>query len=460
MTIKEQNSEVKSMIVDEYSEAAKEEQDNSYLNSLIKLSFSDVEFLALLKYVIKSYHNGTFLDNDPILGKNEIISSKDYTYPMPYAYSNMPKYNDIRVVLVCNKNKSVEYLAITRNSGASGFTTQQLENAALGKAAVMNIRQEVREKFVFWRQLRNVSAHYKGYDLNKAHTLALYSFIEQYLMTFSVEGSRESLNEQFDVYFNPTITSVHADLHPLLAKIDGIIQDDEFDVFFTEVRKSCCRHARFTDRFEEFVHQVIDSCSSRVRDAVVKYVQSDYDFRDDYLDKYPEDVLTILAGVNNIHNFWFTRLPFRRKKLVMLALLLEADYIPDADKKESMLKCLHNAEEYVTCTEYGGIKAEFAKVLFDKGFFDLFYNSYFNPENTSRNAQAICYKTDFYVGMIRLIPWDKKFVEQLIAVFSEQYYPYTLQTRMQEMYREDAGYKVTIDKICADEGLILPSVII
>jgi len=124
MTIKEQNSEVKSMIVDEYSEAAKEEQDNSYLNSLIKLSFSDVEFLALLKYVIKSYHNGTFLDNDPILGKNEIISSKDYTYPMPYAYSNMPKYNDIRVVLVCNKNKSVEYLAITRNSGASGFTTQ------------------------------------------------------------------------------------------------------------------------------------------------------------------------------------------------------------------------------------------------------------------------------------------------------------------------------------------------
>ena len=81
----------------------------------------------------------------------------------------------------------------------------------------MNIRQEVREKFVFWRQLRNVSAHYKGYDLNKAHTLALYSFIEQYLLTFSMEGGLESLNGQFDDFYNPTITSVHADIHPLLA---------------------------------------------------------------------------------------------------------------------------------------------------------------------------------------------------------------------------------------------------
>ena len=54
--------------------------------------------------------------------------------------------------------------------------TQQLENAAVGKAAVMNIPKEARDKFVFWRQFRNVCAHYKGYDLHKAHTLALYLY--------------------------------------------------------------------------------------------------------------------------------------------------------------------------------------------------------------------------------------------------------------------------------------------
>ena len=76
--------------------------------------------------------------------------------------------------------------------------TQTKDDAAAGKAAVMNIQKEAREKFDYWRQLRNVCAHYKGYDLHKAHTLSLYSFIEQYLLTFSVEGSQVSLNRLFD----------------------------------------------------------------------------------------------------------------------------------------------------------------------------------------------------------------------------------------------------------------------
>jgi hypothetical protein len=122
-TIQEQNSEVKKMIVEEYSEVKKEEQDSNYFNGLIELNTSDIEFLELLKYIIKSYQAGIFLDDDPILGKNEIIPSKNFTYPMPYAYNNIPKYNDLRVVLVCNKNKSVEYLAIKSSSGASRFMT-------------------------------------------------------------------------------------------------------------------------------------------------------------------------------------------------------------------------------------------------------------------------------------------------------------------------------------------------
>ena len=56
--------------------------------------------------------------------------------------------------------------------------------------------------------------------------------------------------------------------------------------------------------------------------------------------------------------------------------------------------------------------------------------------------------------------WDKKYVEQLIAVFSEQYYPYTLQSRLQKMYREEGEYKAAIDKICTDEGLMLPRLIV
>ena len=338
--------------------------------------------------------------------------------------------------------------------------TQQLANDAAGKAAVMNIRQEVREKFPFWRQLRNVCAHYKGYDLHKAHSLALYSFIEQYLLTLSVEGSQASLNRLFDDYYNPVLTSANEDILPLLNRIDGVIQDQEFETFFVEVRKSCAKHASFTTRFHEFMHSVLERCSRRVKDAAVRYIQSDEDYRDDYLEKYPGDVLNVLSGAENIHQFWYARIPHLRSKFTILALLLEADYIPQADRDEAMRRCLRNAEDYPSGTNYSGIAPELVNALVDKGFFEMFYNQYFNAGNTSRNYRAICYKTDFYVGIINMIPWDKRYVEQLIAVFSEDYVPYTLRDRLRDKYRDDAEYRAKIDQICADEVLSLPAEIV
>ena len=136
ISTKEQKLQVENMVDAQYSEAEKEQQDSTYLNSLIELNSSDVEFLELLNYVIKSYHNGDFLDDDPILGKNEIIPSKGFTYPMPYAYSNVPKYNDIRVVLVCNKNKSIEYIAITEKSGNNFI----IENGDLNIIKALNLK--------------------------------------------------------------------------------------------------------------------------------------------------------------------------------------------------------------------------------------------------------------------------------------------------------------------------------
>lgn len=338
--------------------------------------------------------------------------------------------------------------------------TQQLANDAAGKAAVMNIRQEVREKFPFWRQFRNVCAHYKGYDLHKAHTLSLYSFIEQYLLTFSVEGSQVSLNRLFDDYYNPIITSVHADINPLLDRIDAVIRDAEFDAFFVEVRKSCAKYASFSSRYHDFVHQVIDRCSQRVRDAMIKYVQSDDMYRDDYLEHYPQDVLNILNGTDNIHNFWYARLPHSRKKLTILALMLRADLIPDADKEDAMRRCLRNSEDYSSFTEYNDLSDTIIETLTRFGYFKLFYDCYFNPDNTSRNYQAICYKTDFYIGMISLIHWDLEYVQKLIAVFSEQYIPFTLRDRLKDMYHNNGNYRATIDQICNENGLTLPAEIV
>ena len=133
--------------------------------------------------------------------------------------------------------------------------------------------------------------------------------------------------------------------------------------------------------------------------------------------------------------------------------MLEADMIPQADREDAMRRCLRNAEEYTSGTDYSGLSQEMITTLAQNGFFSLFYDMYFNAEHTSHNVGSICYKTDFYMGVIDLIPWDKRYVEQLIAVSSAEYVPYTLQDRLCDKYQQEVEYKAVIDGICTAEGL-------
>ena len=70
------------------------------------------------------------------------------------------------------------------------------------KPKVVNMPDEARNKFPYWRELRNVCAHNKEYIFLKAHTLTLYAFIEQFLLRITVEGGMQALLNQFDDFYN------------------------------------------------------------------------------------------------------------------------------------------------------------------------------------------------------------------------------------------------------------------
>lgn len=133
------------MVDKQYSEAEKEKQDSTYLNSLIELNSSDVEFLALLNYVIKSYHNGVFLDNDPILGEKEFLSSKDFTNPRtPYIYFHIPKYDDIRVIVIYDEKKNIDTASVGYVSGENFII-----NGELNIIKALNLKFIKKEKLEF-----------------------------------------------------------------------------------------------------------------------------------------------------------------------------------------------------------------------------------------------------------------------------------------------------------------------
>ena len=64
------------------------------------------------------------------------------------------------------------------------------------------------------------------------------------------------------------------------------------------------------------------------------------------------------------------------------------------------------------------------------------------------------------MGIISLIPWDKKYVEHLRDVFNATYFPYTLADRLKGMYNNDGDYKAAVDAVCTAEGITLPAQIV
>ena len=344
-------------------------------------------------------------------------------------------------------DKCDEKLKICIQQGTKGSGTK-----------VLSMPKEAREKFDFWRQLRNVSAHYKGFDLVKAHTTALYAFIEQYLLNIHIEGSKGSLEQEFDDYFNPALTSPSEDVMPHIQKIDEMVEPSELATFFDTVRKSIHHHHPYHSRFTEFVHTVINNSPARVKEKACEYVNADGDLQTSCLEKYPKDVLLLLYGCTNVRNFWYSKMPYLRSRIHLLAYLLCADMIPDCDINEAILKCLDSANS--TSSDYSCFDESLSQCLQKYGYFDEFYKKYFNAEYSRNNYQKINYNMDFYMGHIAIMPKDKKFVETISEIVDENFKPFALENALRNMYRNDSNYKNCIDDICCKENITISSNIV
>ncbi len=339
------------------------------------------------------------------------------------------------------------------------FTCTQALGNQNGKDAILSIPKEVREKFPFWRQIRNVSAHYKGYELHEAHVLALYSFIEQYLETITIEGSAISLSQKFDDFLNPNITSPNEDIQPLIDKVDAMISNEEMPSFLGSIIKSCRKHIPAYDKIKELsiINAMIHKCPSRISECVINYVENDKDLFKSYIEKHPDDILRFLKGNQRVYQFWHNELTSYRCKIKLLAILFTADLINSNDSIDAIKLCLKAAESEKVLTDYNQLSALNRQTLYERGYFKEFFNAYFNSKNTLSNYKDICYNTNFYIGTISIIPKiDKEYVEALIDIFSKQYYPFTLRDRLKDIYYNDQKYREEIDDICTKESLELP----
>jgi len=197
--------------------------------------------------------------------------------------------------------------------------TQQKDEPATSKHAILNIPNEIRPQFLYWRSIRNDCAHYKGNHIIKAHVQALWSFIEQYLLTFTIEGGIETLVKEFADFFNPAITAPESDITPLLDKIPSRIKDDDYATFFEGIRIAISRYTY--GGFIPFIKHILDRNEQNVRNNLISYIQKK-GFEEDIITLYPEYVIDIYTEESKIRQLWYSRLKYMANSWRIFAILL------------------------------------------------------------------------------------------------------------------------------------------
>lgn len=334
------------------------------------------------------------------------------------------------------------------------------------KGPVFPLKTDLREAFTHWKMLRNASAHYKEYDVHGAHVLAIYSFIEQYLETITVEGSALSLAQKIDDFLNPAITSPNADISPLIAKMDTMVRREELDEFLNKVKCSVEEYTGYkysfslNDKMFVILQSMLHQCSEH-KEGIVSYLNSDENKNVlcGYLDQFPKDISIFISDSKEAYKFWHNKLPCCRHKLSLLAGLLRAGLVTGQDADDAIKWCLEEAEKSLSSSMYDRLSDDDKSILWDRGYFKKFLQLYFNAEQLSdrKKFDQIQRHTGFYADTISIMPkFGRNYVEALINIFAPTAHPWGICEYLKGRYKTDKAYKEDLDRVCKEESLELP----
>lgn len=336
--------------------------------------------------------------------------------------------------------------------------TQQKNDASTGKLSVLNIPNDIRPRFSFWRDVRNDCAHYKASNVIKAHVLALWSFIEQYLLTFTVEGGKSTLLGIFDDFFNTAKTAPNADIRPLVEKISTMVRQDELQSFFPEYQTVVLKYNPIG--IEKAYKDILDNSRDMVvKKELISYIQKEKALMQAMIRIYPEMVLDLYTDPVTIRELWYKDFSYLANSSKIFVLLLSSGRIPSDQIEEACTRVLsiyYTNNTYIQC-----LTNEEVNILKTHRYLNYFISTYMSTEmiNNSAKFGELCYKTDFYISHIQYIDIDETLIRKLIELFTPSS-PYILASRVKEYLNNLPELsKQTIREILTQNNLTLPNCI-
>lgn len=361
---------------------------------------------------------------------------------------NEPAWNDILKVLTLD-NPDVKWDDNTYDKIRQGAD----KNSKHPK--VVNMPDEARNKFPYWRELRNVCAHNKEYIFLKAHTLTLYAFIEQFLLRITVESGMQTLLNQFDDFYNPVLTPIGKDVTELVNRIPSMVDVGELKQFVIEVAR--IRSKYHVRGFAEFFLKCYDTLSGAYKNELKRIVEGDEDLLIKVLEYDPERVLTFVNTPENIRKMW------RNDSFCMLhngpavvAHLMEAGKLSDSDKNEYYDRILPSLYRFgVPWHEDDWVTDVFKR----HGMFKYFLNKYFDVSFTRdiHNMSKICNSVSFYASMMSHLDIEKddEYVRHIAEVFQVPF-PYTLRDWFRRELMSDKEFAAKLRNRVVVLGLEMP----
>lgn len=322
------------------------------------------------------------------------------------------------------------------------------------KPVVLNMPNEARSKFPYWRELRNVCAHNKEYKFLKAHTLTLYAFIEQFLLRMSVEGGMQQLLNQFDDFYNPVLSSADKDDFPLILRIPSLVTTNELLNFIKECNRIRHKYHRYNS--VEFTLKLLDNLPEGYRTTLLQEIKAHDSMLENILEHDPERILTFATTPELVRKAWYRDSIVLSKGNAVVAHLMEAGKMSDSDKNEFFNRTLSRLYKYNNSWN----DEDWVTEVFRKhGFFKMFLDEYFcrSFTSTTSNMSKICYSMNFYESMIRTfdVAVDDTFVQHIVEVFTPSY-PYTLQSWFKRDMIGDAEFADKLNERIVALGLTLP----
>lgn len=325
------------------------------------------------------------------------------------------------------------------------------------KDGILTVNDEVRDIFnCQWRVWRNECAHYKGNTFMQAHVLVFYAFIKDHLLSISVEGGMRSLLKEFDEYFDPAMTPKNEPVRPLLKKIKTMVKPNEYREFIIEIRR--LTGGAYNKSFTDIIEEIYQCCEEDFKKDLTDYIKENPDLMNWYIDQHPDAVFKLLREKTEIRRFWYEQLKFLNFPLPVLAHLLEGEYINMDEKIEAYKKI----QELMYKQNRGiyDLEADYRNVLLRHGYFDYFLNNFFTKDHMKINYNEKCYKTDFYISHLRMMPVNRELAQHIIDIFQALPYPYTLRDRFVNEFMNDEGFRKEFTRVCEENGMEIPDSII